>query len=497
MNPDESAKPAGGQTLRMPGASRDAALHDQLFRYAEDMQALIDNTNDLEQRYAVLRESYANVVEGQKVFEGMIHSSKDIYLMTDSAGLILQCNAAAAVIAPVKDLLCVFLGGLLAPSSLASFERLLGQLAQGGQVPPEGLELHIKTQTGNAGVLITAASAMPVRVDHELRAIHWMVRDVTHTREVEFESKISSLVFGSATEGVMITDCAGDILAVNPAFERVTGYSAEEVVGRNPRILSSGLQDRDFYMNMWETLRTAGQWQGQVTNRKKNGELFTGWLALTTAQDSEGKVLSYIGVFSDLTRLVEAEKRLLHLALHDTLTGLPSRQLLQDRLQQMISFSKRRDEAFAVLFVDLDRFKQINDSFGHAVGDLLLREVADRLRASIRAGDTVARLGGDEFVIIAPGLSRDPDIHTVAAKIIVELLRPMSIEGHDLTIGASIGCALCPAHGEDVDALLKHADLAMYQAKRRGGNSMVIYHAEAESGANPATPPAKAADAER
>ena len=209
-----------------------------------------------------------------------------------------------------------------------------------------------------------------------------------------------------------------------------------------------------------------------------SGELYTGWLAVSTAQDSQGKTLSYIGVFSDLSRLVEAEKRLFQLALHDALTGLPSRQLLQDRMQQLISLNKRRAETFAVLFVDLDRFKQINDGFGHATGDGVLREVAKRLNASVREVDTVARIGGGEFVILTPGLCHEQDIHRVAAKIIGALLRPISIEGHELNIGASIGCALCPEHGEDTDALLKHADSAMYQAKHRGGNTLAIYQAE-------------------
>ena len=484
MTPDEQPKPAGGQTLRLPGVSRDAALHDQLFRYAEDMQVLMDSKNELEQRYRELHESYDSVLEGRKVFEGLIQSSRDIYLMTDSTGLILQCNSAASIIAPAVEILCRSLSSLLLPSCVKDFEQLLEQLARGEPEPADALELHIKKQTGDTDVLIATANPMPVRLDGKLRSIHWIIRDVTHTRETEFESRISSLVFDSAAEGVMITDCSGDILAVNPAFSRITGYSAEEVIGRNPRILSSKLQNPDFYKNMWQSIKSTGQWQGQVVNRNKNGDLFTEWLAVNTAQDSDGKVLSYIGVFSDLSRLVEAEKRLFHLALHDSLTGLPSRQLLQDRMQQLITLNKRRAETFAVLFIDLDRFKPINDCYGHAVGDLVLKEVADRLGASVRTVDTVARLGGDEFVILAPGLSRELDIQMVAAKVLASVLRPLRIEGRELEIGASIGSALFPENGEDADLLLKHADLAMYQAKHRGGNTLVIYSNVAASAAN-------------
>ena len=480
MSTDAPLPPAGGQTVRLPGASRDAALHDQLYRYAQDMQELLQSHNELEQRYRSLRESYESVAEGRAVLEGLIHSSRDIYLMTDRAGTILRCNPAATAIAPPVQLLGTYIGDLLAPSHLHSLQQLIERLETGGEPPAQGLELNMKAQAGRTHPLITSACPMPVRLNGDLRGIHWMIRDVTRAREAEFESKISALVFGSAAEGVVITDCAGDILAVNPAFSRITGYSAEEVVGRNPRVLQSGAHDRDFYDKMWNSLRSDGQWQGQVTNRKKNGEIYTEWLALTSAKDSDGKVLSYIGVFSDLSLLLQAEKRLFLLAHHDALTQLPNRQLLQDRLQQLIGLAQRRGEGFTLLFVDLDNFKQINDSLGHAAGDLALQEVAARLGASIRAVDTVARLGGDEFVILAPGLCREADIGLVAGKIVSALQQPMSLDGSSFNIGASIGCALYPDHGEDMESLLKHADAAMYQAKHSGGNTHAIFRAAVE-----------------
>ena len=447
------------------------------------MQELLDSHNELEQRYRTLRESYDSVSEGRTVLEGLIHASRDIYLMTDRAGTVLSANPAAGAIAPAPQLLGAYIGDLLAPADLERLELLLEQLEGGGEAPPEGLELRMKAQAGATHTLIASLSPMPVRVEGDLRAIHWMIRDMTHIREAEFESKISSLVLDSAAEGVIITDCNGDILAVNPAFSRITGYSAEEAVGRNPRFLQSGLQERSFYETMWHSLRTKGHWQGQVSSRKKDGEIYTEWLVLTAAQGGDGEALSYIGVFSDLTPLVQAENRLFHLAHHDSLTQLPNRQLLQDRLQQMIGLAKRRGEAFTLLFVDLDRFKQINDGGGHAAGDLALQEVAARLSASIRAVDTAARLGGDEFVVIAPGLAREQDIGLVAGKIIGALLAPMSINGREYEIGASIGCALYPDHGEDAQSLLMHADAAMSQAKRSGGNAHAIYRAAQEPAA--------------
>lgn len=478
MNPDTDAKPAGGQTTRLPGASRDAALHDQLFRYAQDMQELLDSHNDMEQRYRTLRESYESVAEGHTVLEGLIHASHDIYLMTDRAGTILRCNPAAGAIAPVAQLLGVCIGDLLAPSHLERFRLLLEQLEDGAAPPPEGLELHLESKGSQTGLLIAMSNAMPVRISGDLRGVHWMLRDITRASEAEFESKISSLVFSSAAEGVLITDCEGDILAVNPAFSKITGYSAEEAVGSNPRFLQSGIQNRDFYEKMWRALLSEGHWQGQISNRRKDGQIYAEWLALTSARDSDGKVLSYIGVFSDLSRLVNAEKHLFHLAQHDALTQLSNHQLLQDRLQQAIALAKRRGEIFTLLYIELDRFEQINDSPGHPAGDLALQEIAACLSASIRAVDTVARLGGDQFAIVAPGLAREEDIRLFASKIASSLQAPKSIEGRDITIGASIGSALYPDHGEDAQALLRHAEMAMHQAKRLGGNSHSMYCAE-------------------
>ena len=487
MSADELELPAGGQTLRLPGASRDAALHDQLYRYAQDMQELLRNQNELEQRYRALRESYESIAEGGKVIEGLIHSSRDIYLMTDRAGTILQCNPSAGAIAPVPRLLGVCLGDLLAPSHLEGFRLLIERLEGGGAAPAEELELHIRRQGSETELLIVAAGVMPARVGGDLRGIHWMLRDVTRVREAEFESEISSLVISNATEGVIITDCGGNILAVNPAFTRITGYSAEEAVGRNPRFLKSGLHDKSFYDQMWRAMRTEGRWQGQVTNRKKSGETYVEWMALTCAQDSEGRVLSYVCVFSDLSLLVQAERRLFHLTHHDALTQLPNRELLQDRLRQMIGLARRRGESFALMCVDIDRFTQINKTLGHPVGDMALREVASRLAESIRTVDTVARLGGDQFVILAPGLGRESDIALVVDKIVNALLVPMSIDGHDFNIGASIGCALYPDHGEDEDTLLRHADIAIGQARRSGGNAYAMFR-PAEKPADGAVP---------
>lgn len=474
--------------VRLPGASRQAALHDQLFRYAEDIQVLLGSNNELTRRHRALRESGESAMQGQAALEGLIQSTKDIYLLTDGAGIILQCNAAATTFAPALKILGSSLAELVAASHLAAYARLLDELGRGAEASPQGLELCLKKSALPEGgdvrfvdVRFVEVNAIPVRAEGDLRAIHWLIRDVTHIREVEYDSKIFSLVLGSSVEGVLITDCAGDILAVNAAFTRITGYSADEVIGRNPRLLSSGLHDRSFYEKMWDSMRAEGMWQGQIIDRRKNGELYTTWITLTAVPDSEGKFLSYIAVFADLTRLLEAENLLSHMTHHDALTRLPNRQLLQERLQQMIKLARHRGEAFALLLVDLDRLRQVYGSFGHAAGDLLMQEVAGRLCASIGEVDTLARFPGDRFVILAPGLSSDADISLVAEKLLAAIARPLLIEGHSPGIGANIGCVRYPEHGEDVDALLEHADVALCQAKQRGANTRAIYRTDGQS----------------
>ncbi len=483
MIPENRARHAYDGEARLPGASRDAALHDQLFLYAEDIQVLLDSNNELTRRHRALRESGESAMQGQAALEGLIQATKDIYLLTDGAGIILQSNAAATTFAPAQKILGSSLAELVAASHLAAYARLLDELGRGAETSPQGLELCLKKSALPKGgdVRIVEVNAIPVRAEGDLRAIHWLIRDVTHIREVEYDSKIFSLVLGSSVEGVLITDCAGDILAVNAAFTRITGYSADEVIGRNPRLLSSGLHDRSFYEKMWDSMRAEGMWQGQIIDRRKNGELYTAWVTMTAVPDSEGKFLSYIAVFADLTRLLEAENLLSHMTHHDALTRLPNRQLLQERLQQMIKLARHRGEAFALLLVDLDRLRQAYASFGHAAGDLLMQEVAGRLSASIGEVDTLARFPGDRFVILAPGSSSDADISLVAEKLLAAIARPLLIEGHSPGIGANIGCVRYPEHGEDVEALLEHADVALCQAKQRGANTRAIYRTDGQS----------------
>ncbi len=301
------------------------------------------------------------------------------------------------------------------------------------------------------------------------------IKDITERKKVEETLRLAANVFKNTSEGIMVTDVDGFIESVNPAFTVITGYSDLEALGKRPSILKSGRHDVNFYIKMWESLRSKAVWQGEIWNRRKDGEIYPQWLNISAIKDSHGKIVNYVGVFSDITKIKLSEQRLNYLAYHDALTGLPNRLLFHDRLQQALSHAQRNKELVAIIFFDLDRFKIINDTLGHAVGDLLLRAVAKRLMNCVREGDTVARLGGDEFIVIVSEIKRPQDAAKVSQKILQSLSSVFSIEGQDLYITASLGIAIYPDDGDNLEHLLKNADTAMYHAKEKGKNTYQFY----------------------
>ncbi|WP_300453892.1 PAS domain S-box protein [Accumulibacter sp.] len=299
--------------------------------------------------------------------------------------------------------------------------------------------------------------------------------DITERKRMETRLQQAATVFDSSTEGITITAPDGNIIAVNRAFTEITGYSEEEVIGRNPRILQSGLQDRAFYLDMWQTLSSCGRWQGELWNRRKDGRSFLESLTISSVKDKDGRLTHYVGVFSDITELRRAHDQLDHQAHHDPLTGLPNRLLLGDRLHKALQRAHRDGTGLAVLFIDLDRFKNINDTLGHQVGDRVLCEVAWRLSRQMRESDTVGRLGGDEFLIVIEDISQPTDVSHIADKILNVLqASPVTVE-HEFFVGASIGISVFPQDGADAETLMKNADVAMYRAKERGRNAYEFF----------------------
>jgi diguanylate cyclase (GGDEF)-like protein/PAS domain S-box-containing protein len=298
----------------------------------------------------------------------------------------------------------------------------------------------------------------------------------------EEEVRFAASVYENSIEGIVITDAEGKILRVNPAFTRVTGYQSHEVIGKTPKLLNSGRHDQAFYQDMWSSLTETGSWRGEIWNRRRNGELYPQWLGISAVRDADGRVNHYIGVFNDITDKKLSEKRIQRLAYYDPLTELPNRRLFQDRLQQALMNSQRTDSEVALLYLDLDRFKLVNDSFGHTTGDELLKEAARRLRSCVRASDTVARLGGDEFTIILAGLSADrhvpEQVAVLAQNIIDTLSEPYQFDGQDVTVSASVGIAVHPQDGDDGETLTLNADTAMYHAKAAGRKNHQFYTQE-------------------
>jgi len=290
--------------------------------------------------------------------------------------------------------------------------------------------------------------------------------------------RLAERVFETTFEGIMVTDANSAIESVNPAFTKITGYGLDEVAGKKPSILSSGRHDREFYRKMQSDLAENGCWQGEIWNRRKDGEIYPEWLSMSTVKNKEGEITNYVAIFSDITERKASEDHVRHLAHHDALTNLPNRILLLERLGHALVHAHRQGTLVVVMFLDLDRFKIINDTLGHAVGDKLLKVIAGRLSECVREDDTVARLGGDEFVILLEDVASIQSVTGVAQKLIHALERPVVLEHQEMFITTSIGISVYPDDGDSADILIKHADTAMYRAKERGRNNYQFFTAD-------------------
>ncbi len=308
---------------------------------------------------------------------------------------------------------------------------------------------------------------------------------LTRLKQSEEGLRIAATAFESQ-DGVMITDANSVILRVNRAFTEITGYTAEEVVGQTPKLLKSGRHDAAFYGVMWGSIKHTGAWNGEIWNRRKNGEIYPERLAITAVKGNAGEVTHHVGTLHDITSRKAAEAEIKNLGFYDSLTGLPNRRLLLDRLKQALASSVRSGRKAALLFIDLDDFKTLNDSLGHATGDLLLQHVAQRLTSCVREGDTVARLGGDEFVVMLEDLSEQileaaEQTEAIGEKILATLNQPYQLGGHEYRGTPSIGVTLFDDQQSGVEELLKQADIAMYQAKKAGRNTLRFFDAQMQT----------------
>ncbi len=313
----------------------------------------------------------------------------------------------------------------------------------------------------------------PINIDIAKLRIHNLLEREQLRREIqlrESEQRLAASVFANTHDGIMITDVNNHIIEVNNAFTRITGYHREEVLGKKPSLLKSGRQSAEFYADLWKTLLIENHWNGEIWNRQKNGDLYAALTSISIVRDEQGHIHHFIGLFADITSLKNHEYDLERVAHFDSLTGIPNRLLLADRMAQALAYVKRSGNQMALCYLDLDGFKQINDEFGHEAGDQLLLEIAKRIKQCLRNGDTVARIGGDEFVLLLLELTKISECETIIERMLHVVAEPITLSGCMVSVSASLGFTLFPEDNADAETLVRHADQAMYIAKQSGKN---------------------------
>jgi len=393
--------------------------------------------------------------------------ARQLYLANffiDHVSEIVVLADAGLRIAYINPFGCQALGGTLEDLVMGQAD-LLKRFAAEGEAAASHYETVYRTADGRTLELEVTASRITYEGDVYYSAI---ARDVSERKRAEWQLRLSAKVFDNAAEGMFVANEDRRIVAANDAFSRITGYDRDEVLGRGPDFLRSDRNPPNFYDELWTQLLENGHWAGEIWSTRKNGEAFPEWLSVKLVRNEDGAVANYIAAFSDITAIRAQEERIRHLAQFDFLTDLPNRFLLRDRLERAMLAAGRHGTKVGLLFVDLDRFKTINDSLGHQVGDDLLREVAGRLTGTVRASDTVSRQGGDEFIILISDMDSPDAAGIVARKVLHTLSEPYLIDGHELQVTPSIGIAIYPDDGTGIDGLLKSADMAMYAAKEAG-----------------------------
>ncbi|MDK9701778.1 MAG: PAS domain S-box protein [Sulfuritalea sp.] len=418
-------------------------------------------------------EAQRAVAESERELRGILDDLQDTYYRTDQTGTIVRASRS------VEQLLGYTAEEMLGRKltdfycSQADRDEFLAKMqANGGHIV--GGESRLRHRDGHELWVITTAHFIRDAAGNVV-GVEGTTRDNTRQRRAEEELRLAAKVFESSGEAIMITDAEGCIISVNQAFSRITGHAAAEVVGRNASMLASGRHGREFFADMWRAMLDSGYWHGEIWNRRRNGEIFPEWLGISSVRDGQGKITHFVGIFADISERKAAEAKIAFLAHHDPLTGLPNRLLLKDRMEQAMVHGERNGNRVALLFVDLDRFKAVNDAFGHPVGDALLRDAAQRLLDCVRDSDTISRHGGDEFLVVLTDLQNSEVPARIAAKIMAVLGEPFHIDDHEATISASVGIAVYPEDGAVFDELLKKADIAMYHAKEAGRNAFRFY----------------------
>jgi diguanylate cyclase (GGDEF)-like protein/PAS domain S-box-containing protein len=472
---------AGGRSLESLASTLDRHGEDEIGRLATAfgqmagrVQVHTRNLEEIvEQRTLAMRES-------ETQFRALFEDTADALLLIEGNRFV-ECNRAAVAMMRMKtreQLLNTHpweISPPLQPDGRRSDEKaneMISLARSQGSHRFEWMHTRADGEIFPVEVLLT-----PVRWGSR-EMVHVVWRDISERKRSELHQQLAAKVFENTREGIIITDPNRTILAVNRAFCEITGYPEDDVLGRSPDFLESSAYRADHYPEMFSALGADGHWQGETMIRRRNGKAFPALLSLSQVHDQKGATTHYVGVFADISGAKEAEARLEYLAYHDSLTELPNRILLLDRLQHAIDKAARSQTMVAVLFMDLDRFKHVNDSLGHAAGDSLLRQITGRIKVICRDDDTLARIGGDEFVLVMEDLKDPADAAYMAERMIQSLEKSFRVGDHDIAMTISMGISVYPADGNDVNALLRNADAAMYQSKESGRNTFRFYTQE-------------------
>jgi diguanylate cyclase (GGDEF)-like protein/PAS domain S-box-containing protein len=411
--------------------------------------------------------------------EGYLVAHPEIVKACATLVRVVNVNSAALELHEADNKAALFEGlpKTFIPESYEAFRKELVAIVQG---KTELLfDSAVQTVSGKRREVSVSFAICP-GYEQSLSKVFISLFDITQRKRDEEQLRLAASVFSTSQEGILISDANNRIIDINPAFTRVTGYSREEALGKNPGFLSAGRQNPAFYAEMWREINNTGEWQGEIWNRRKSGETFPELLSVVAVKDEQGNLQHYVGAFTDISMIKQHEADLAHIAHYDMLTSVPNRRLLRDRLEQAIAHARRNDKSLAVCYLDLDGFKPINDQLGHESGDRLLIEIARRLESISRGDDTVSRLGGDEFVLLWNDIVGESDCIRALERVLNQVAKPMRLKDSLVSVSASIGVTLYPEDNVDADSLLRHADHAMYTAKQLGKNRYQIFDARLE-----------------
>ena len=455
------------QEIYYPLAS--AWLHVKVYKTDDTVSISISNITEQKKIENILRES-------EQHHRAVVDNVADGIITINFQGHILSLNTAAEKIFSVKE-------GYALGSSINNFIKNCGDSAvfwspkKGHQAINMGVYqqcIGINDLTGEIAIEINITK---MQINDDLQFIG-IVRDISKRLEDEEQLRLAEKIFESNNEGIVITNTETEILRVNESFLQITGYSKEEVVGSKINILSSKRQNKEFYKKLWGSLIQYGHWKGELWNKRKSGEIYPEWLSISSVSDESGDVVNYVGIFSDITEKKQAEDRIYKMAHYDELTGLSNRAMFNIELAEAMEYASKLDSSIAILYLDLDHFKKVNDTLGHAVGDEVLRITANRLTTILRGSDRVGRLGGDEFVVLIQDLIQLNHLSSIASNIIDKIRQPLEINQREVFLGASIGIAVYPQDADNSTDLIKNADAALYKAKNSGRNNYQYYSNE-------------------